>query len=110
MITNINLKNVLIVAAVLFSFYFLYNTIEIFKPDPAKKEYEQKVKELEKEINLLKVQVLVLEGEYKRITTLTEKNQIITIKTKYEKDSIFVRYAPVSVADSIIRAKLNSMR
>jgi uncharacterized membrane protein YgaE (UPF0421/DUF939 family) len=110
MISNINLKNLLILAGGIFSIYVIFNIFDIYKPDPAKKEYEKKIEELERQVQELKVQTLVLEGEYKRITTLPEKNQIITIKTKYEKDSIFIRYAPVSVSDSIIRAKLNSIR
>jgi len=108
--SQVSLKYLIIGIALIGSFYLTHFLIQTLKVDPDKKEYLKKIEALEKEIQSLKVEVLVLEKEYQRITTLPEKNQIINIRTKYEKDSIFIRYAPVSVSDSIIRAKLNSIR
>lgn len=88
----------------------IYATVATYKKDPDKKQYESEIKALKDEINTLKVQVGVLEKEYELISTRPEKERIINIQTKYAKDSIFIRYAPVSVADSIIRTKLNSIR
>lgn len=106
---DVKLSHILGIVALVLSFYVTYLLVDFLKVNPEKKEFEKKIEALEKEIEFLKQEVYFLEGEYNAITTLPEKNQIITIKTKYEKDSIFIRYAPVSVADSIIRAKLNSI-
>lgn len=88
----------------------IYATVATYKKDSDKKQYESEIKDLKNQINDLKIQVGVLEKEYELISTRPEKERIINIQTKYAKDSIFIRYAPVSIADSIIRTKLNSIR
>jgi len=88
----------------------IYSVATTYKIDSEKKQYQSEVKDLKSQINNLKIQVGVLEKEYYLISTKPEKERIINIQTKYAKDSIFIRYAPVSYSDSIIRTKLNSIR
>lgn len=117
--TKLNLKkmilnqkvNYFLIAGIVFLISVLaYSFFTTYKKDPDKKQYESEVKELKKQISIMEVKLLVLEKQYELISTRPEKERIINIQTKYAKDSIFIRYAPVSYSDSIIRAKLNSIR
>ena len=75
-----------------------------------KSDYKKEKEQLQNQINSLNFKIADLENKYNSIDVTPEKETIVKIKTKYEKDTIYINLSPVSFADSIIRAEINSRK
>jgi hypothetical protein len=106
---NLNLKFVLFLGIIVLFSIIAYSFYSVYS-EKNTSNYKQDKKELEFKIKNLKEQVDYIQKKYESISVIKEKTKIIEIKTKYEKDSIFIRNAPVNISDSIIRAELNSRK
>jgi hypothetical protein len=106
---NLNLKFVLFLGIIVLFSIIAYSFYSVYS-EKNTSNYKQDKKELEFKIKNLKEQVDYIQKKYESISIIKEKTKIIEIKTKYEKDSIFIRNAPVNISDSIIRAELNSRK
>ena len=106
---DLNLKVVLFLGIIVLFSIIAYSFYSVYS-EKNTSNYKQDKKELEFKIKNLKEQVDYIQKKYESISVIKEKTKIIEIKTKYEKDSIFIRNAPVNISDSIIRAELNSRK
>jgi hypothetical protein len=106
---DLNLKVVLFLGIIVLFLIIAYSFYSVYS-EKNTSNYKQDKKELEFKIKNLKEQVDYIQKKYESISVIKEKTKIIEIKTKYEKDSIFIRNAPVNISDSIIRAELNSRK